>query len=305
MAAAGIDPALARTFVRQGLWTRLHYGVYVSSTVLEIASRDPADLHRLMARVAITALPGRVYAFGPTSAVIHDLPMQGAPSTMLTLVRPPGTDQRALQRRITGPTAIHEVRVHSHHLAETDVTEVAGIPTVVRDIAAVSAAATQSPEWAVVVLDAAAWQRPHAIAELATIAEQWPRLRGIGTVRRAVPLVRAGAQSPFETLSRIRLIDRGIPEPELQRAYYDADGLIGYADMAWDDGAVVGECDGLAKYEQRGDLVREKVREDRLRALGVIVVRWTWQELMTNPARVAARIERARAQAARARLRTA
>ena len=42
----------------------------------------------------------------------------------------------------------------------------------------------------------------------------------------------------------------------------------------------------------------EIIPEDRLRALGYVVVRWTWRELMENPAAVAARIVRARALAA-------
>lgn len=76
----------------------------------------------------------------------------------------------------------------------------------------------------------------------------------------------------------------------LQHPFYDADGLIGYADMYWQEWGVVGECDGLAKYRNRNDLISEKRREDRLRALGLVVVRWTWAELMHSPALVAQRI---------------
>lgn len=136
----------------------------------------------------------------------------------------------------------------------------------------------------------------HALRDC-DVTECWPRLRGIGTVRRALPRVRAGAQSPLESLSRVRLTDLGLPEPDLQVPFYDADGLVGYADMVWDEWRVIGECDGLVKYQSRDDLVREKAREDRLRALGYIVVRWTWEEIMRNPAAVVARIRRAIAQA--------
>lgn len=303
MLAMGIDPALARTYIRQGLWARLHYGVYTASSTLEEASRDPVKLHVLLARVAIKALPDRAYAFGRTAAVIHGLPTDGGPPTEITLIRPRGTDQRALQRRITGPTAIHDVKVRSHLLRDGDLTVISGVPCVTKTVAAVSAAATQSLPWAVAALDAACWQSPQALEDLVRVTEEWPRLLGIGTVRKALELARTGAQSPFESLSRVRLIELGLPEPELQRAFYDSDGLIGYADMSWDDGTVVGECDGLAKYGERQDLIREKLREDRLRDLGVIVVRWTWHELMTNPGRVAARIQRAREAAARRRLR--
>ena len=74
---------------------------------------------------------------------------------------------------------------------------------------------------------------------------------------------------------------------------YDADGLIGYVDMAWPDLMVIGEADGLLKYQDRADLIAEKLREDRLRALGWIVVRWTWDEVLRTPHVVVDRIRRA------------
>ena len=63
--------------------------------------------------------------------------------------------------------------------------------------------------------------------------------------------------------------------------------FVGRADFAWEDRGVLGEFDGLAKYgrlrhpdETVADaVVREKVREDRLRDAGYLVVRWTDAEL--------------------------
>ena len=97
----------------------------------------------------------------------------------------------------------------------------------------------------------------------------------------------------------MRLVAQGLPEPRLQTPFYDEDGLIGFVDMEWHEWRVIGECDGASKYAGREDVVREKIREDRLRALGFVVVRWTWQDLMANPAAVAARVTKARFQAAR------
>jgi len=50
---------------------------------------------------------------------------------------------------------------------------------------------------------------------------------------------------------------------------------------------VVGEFDGKSKYglwlrpgETAADaVVREKIREDALRAMGFIVIHWTWKDL--------------------------
>ena len=77
----------------------------------------------------------------------------------------------------------------------------------------------------------------------------------------------------------------GLPKPTLQACFHDDDGLIGYTDFCWREFGVVGEFDGKVKYRKPEYLqgrdpaevvIEEKIREDRLRALGLKVVRWTW-----------------------------
>jgi very-short-patch-repair endonuclease len=68
--------------------------------------------------------------------------------------------------------------------------------------------------------------------------------------------------------------------------------------MWWPGLGVIGEADGVMKYGSADDLIAEKAREDRLRALGLMVVRWTWDEIRANPAQVAERIRRAARRAA-------
>jgi len=63
--------------------------------------------------------------------------------------------------------------------------------------------------------------------------------------------------------------------------------------MWWPSLNVIGEADGAVKYHSREDLLKEKVREDRLRATGLRVVRWTHQEIESDPIRVAEQIRRA------------
>jgi hypothetical protein len=104
-------------------------------------------------------------------------------------------------------------------------------------------------------------------------------------VQRVLAAADPASGSPGESLSRAVMILAGLPKPELQAAHRDAQGLIGYSDFHWPEHGVVGEFDGWAKYS-RGeflagrspeDVLRaEKIREDRLRATGLIVVRWMW-----------------------------
>ena len=100
---------------------------------------------------------------------------------------------------------------------------------------------------------------------MAEYANGLQHLAGIGEVRAAVPWVRSGAQTPLESLSRVRLMRCGLPEPRLQVPFYDDEGLIGIVDMYWDELGVIGEADGLLKYRTGADLIAEKYREDRLR----------------------------------------
>lgn len=79
-----------------------------------------------------------------------------------------------------------------------------------------------------------------------------------------------------------------IPKPTLQRRFFDEDGIfVARPDFEW-DGRLVGGFDGFMKYGQGAMkpgqtptdvVIAEKLREDRLRHLGVEVVRWVWADL--------------------------
>lgn len=65
--------------------------------------------------------------------------------------------------------------------------------------------------------------------------------------------------------------------------------LLGYADFYWTHAKVVGEFDGVTKYVKAEFLegrtaseavVAEKNRENRIRATGLHIERWDWNELM-------------------------
>ena len=93
------------------------------------------------------------------------------------------------------------------------------------------------------------------------------------------------ADSPAESVSRVNIHLGGLRMPRLQTRYSDAAGLIGDTDFDWEELNLLGEADGKMKYTKEeylrgrhpGEVVyAEKVREDRLRALGKRVVRWDW-----------------------------
>ena len=288
----GVEPTVTITMMRRDWWARVHHGVYVDAQVLREATAR--ERHRIDAAASIAALAGPAHAFGVSGAIAHDLPLPGSLVSRVELIRPMGHDGRALSRRVSARERLDAATIRGHRLSADDVTIAGGLATVNRLLAAVSAAAHLDDEWAVAVLDAAAWRDESAIDGMSVYAERFAHLRGIGTVRRALPLARTGAQTPLETFSRLRLVERGLPEPQLQVPLYDDDGLIGYVDALWLELGVVGEADGLVKYGGGSDtVIAEKRREDRIRALGYAVVRWTWDEIMLRPGVVVARIREA------------
>ncbi len=109
-------------------------------------------------------------------------------------------------------------------------------------------------------------------------------------VQRVLDFADKLSGSPGESLSRAHMSRLGLPIPELQHEVRDDEGRIGYADFYWKEFGLVGEFDGWVKYS-RGEylagelpsnvLRREKIREDRIRATGLAVVRWMWDAVMT------------------------
>jgi hypothetical protein len=111
------------------------------------------------------------------------------------------------------------------------------------------------------------------------------RVPGRGAAGRALEFASPLSGSPGESISRAGMFLLGFLLPELQTPHWDHDGLIGFTDFFWRDRGTVGEFDGHGKYlrdeftggRSAADIVlAEKVREDRLRALGLGVFRWDW-----------------------------
>lgn len=150
---------------------------------------------------------------------------------------------------------------------------------------------------AVILLDAV---RRRGIAD----ADPWLPWLGEGIRRRrwerAWAFADGAAESVGESFSRAVLHEIGAPPPELQRRIPTSAGAF-RVDFCWPELGVVGEFDGREKYldpEMSGGSdprlvhLREKDREDELRSMGWVVVRWGWQDLL-DPAGLIVRLRRA------------
>jgi hypothetical protein len=288
--AWGVNDAMLQVMFRRGLWVRLRHGVYADARSLEGASAT--DLHRLHLAAAIAASDEVTLAFGPSAALMHRLPVPFEDPEDVHILREATQDLRSMNRPSRHSLRIPSMRVTSHKGAGALAMVVEGVPSVPATVAAVSTAPIVSFSRKVGLFDAVLWDGTVDADTLRGIVAQWPQLGQSASTLDAIGLARKGAQTYLETYSRLVLVRQGLPEPLLQVAFHDGEGLVGIVDMYWPELRVVGEADGAIKYSSRQDLVSEKRREDRLRGLGLGVVRWMMDDLTQRPEAIASAIRR-------------
>ena len=279
---------------------KIRHGAYCLAETWNSAQHDDGLKRRVLASAAMACMRHPAYACGPFAAELHGLPLPSWEPTMIDLVRDAGIDVRPARDGVKPANRLDGVAIISRDVSKEDLVAIGGIPSVGLGVAAMTAAARLDLEYAVAVMDAALGRGLPQEA-LEDVAHRWTSTKGMRLATRHLTHARVGAESPLESISRVRLVKRGLPEPLLQHEFRDAHGFVGRVDMWWREWCVIGEADGLGKYDDIAVLRREKVREDRLRALGMTVVRWTWDEMWNAPGDVVARILAAKSLRSRSR----
>jgi hypothetical protein len=236
--------------------------------------------------------PGSVAVSHYSALVLHGVPAWGADLEEVQLTRLTG------RSRLKAGTRHHEGKLTTAELTQVDALTVTSI-----ERALIENASRASFESAVVSADAAL-RRPDVSAEvvrrLLETTECWP---GSPTIRSAIAFADPLSESVGESRARVLMRNEGLPRPVLQAVFSDSAGFIGRVDFYFPEEMTVVEFDGMVKYAAGSTttLIDEKLREDRLRALGLEVVRLTWADL-EHPARTAMLIRQAFARAHRARV---
>ena len=175
-----------------------------------------------------------------------------------------------------------------------------GVPVVTPVRAALETALQGGVEKGLVTVDSGLRQglfTSDDVDRQARAMRHWPDALPLQVVRRlANPLSESVAESRCWPLFWLL----ALPAPVCQHPVYDArGGFIGRVDFAWPEHKLIVEFDGAVKYDgllRPGEtanqaVIREKRREDRLRAEGWTVIRLCWSDL-DDPQRVAALIRR-------------
>ncbi|MFD4293911.1 endonuclease domain-containing protein [Rhodococcus sp. NPDC058532] len=121
-------------------------------------------------------------------------------------------------------------------------------------------------------------------AALTAFTAAHSRARGIVQLRQVITLSDEGAESLWETRTRLAIVRDGLPRPESQVQVRDADGRwIGRVDLCWEKWRVIVEYDGDHHFdpEQRN---RDVERWNALEAAGWRVIRVKARQLMRGRA---------------------
>ncbi|MCA1781254.1 MAG: hypothetical protein LC679_03500 [Intrasporangiaceae bacterium] len=283
LSAAGIGSADAVALVSRDVLRHPGRGLYA---VAAMSSDDPEIWHRQLVAGAFLLYPDAVLT-GTSAVLAHGLPVWDAPITRPRLLRP--------RDRSAGMKAFHIRRAASRQdsvegpwgpcvpLADALVEHAmdAGIvPGVVSADAALRSGAVTDKGLAAAVEQVRSWPRSNRASAMLVFSDG--RRESVGESRSAITLAFVG----IELVPQVTITDPG-------------GRFVARVDFVVKGTKVIVEFDGRLKYSDEGgtSLFEEKKREDRLRALGYIVVRLIWADLET-PGRAVAKVREALARVA-------
>jgi hypothetical protein len=290
----------ALALLRNGTYRRVGHGVYL------VAGADRSDPD-VRTAVATAGLPSGVVVGGWAAARVHERRSLRRGETALF----DGGD-----RARGGPAAVLLLAGRRTRLVDTPFRQLVRSPVPPDERCRVDGLVVTTPlrtafdlarlaplDEGVVALDrlrAISAIDPDALGRLVAERSRW---QGGARARRALALSADGVESPQESVLRLLWIEAGLPRPRCNVSVFDAAGaFVGRVDLIDPALGLVGEYDGAvhAAAQRRS---RDAERQERLEALGLVVVRATATDVLDGAGRHSwsARLRRA---AARARVRT-
>ncbi|EUA02382.1 hypothetical protein I546_6208 [Mycobacterium kansasii 732] len=167
------------------------------------------------------------------------------------------------------------ITVHTETVLPTEMLTVEGIPVTspartTFDIGRRTATRLR----AVQRLDALANATDVKGTEVEAVIAEHPGARGLLRLRRVLPLVDGGAESPQETRTRLVLVDAGLPRPQTQLRVFDEYGdFVARIDMGYEELRVGIEYDGPQHWTDPGQRDRDIDRYTALLDLGWTIIR--------------------------------
>lgn len=278
---AGWTPSALRHAERTGVLERLRRGVYALPMSASGQQFDDAAV-RLRRRAAALALTQhRIVLSHAAAATFDELPLVRVPLDLCV------TSSRPLRGKV-GDARLHRGSLPRSHVAQHGLITYTSAARTVVDLAREHGAVS-----AIAAADTALGRGLTSSAGLAAVIRHCSGWPGVVAARRVVALADGRSESALESVSRLRMDEFALPAPALQVPIYSGGGFLGRPDFYWDEFGVIGEADGMAKYDGRPlSLREEKRRQGELEDAGLITVRWGWTDAWAFDA-VAARLSAA------------
>lgn len=276
--AYGAGRHLLAESCRRGSIVRLRTGVYVDAETWH--GLAPWERERVRVRAAVAQGQERRIPVQESAAVMWGMPLLQLPSEVLLLAEAPSHGRRRAGIRWTVRNLLEPLDA------------VSGVSVTSRAQTALDIAAYLDFEAAVPALDKVLRSAParglpcYSKEHLLRLAENLPNKSRLNRAVRVIGFADARSESAGESYSRAVMFRQGFPAPDLQHEFVTAAGRF-RADFFWPEQSLVGEFDGALKYG-RGNpavppqwdiLMKEKRREDAIRATGVGFVRWSWADI--------------------------
>lgn len=283
--AIGVPPHLVRSLTASGDLVRMRQGVYATRVAVQWAGTDATRGHVLRVLAARATVGHHAVASHQSAALLHRLDLLNPlPEGTVTLTLPP---DRPWNRARPASVVFHAADLPAEHL-----TRLYSLPVTTTARTVVDLARTLPFADAVVVADSALRGEKATRAGLSKVLGACTRRPGVIQARRVVEFADERAESPLESVARVIFDQAGLAAPELQATVFTPSDAY-RVDFLWRAHEVIAEADGLGKYSDRGDAVKQLERDRRLRDAGFRVVHFTWKELFATPELVLGRIREA------------
>lgn len=240
-------------------------------TYADLADLSAEAAHRVRAEAVLERLDAVVASHATALALWH-LPTLATQLTTVHVTRTAGRAGRPKSRRW--------YRMHAGPVAADRTADRGGIPVTDPLLTLLDSTRILGLDWGVVAADAAIRRDLVDPVDLEIHAAQVRDVTGAAMARALPAHTSHLAESPGESLLRLRLRRMGLAVRE-QVVLVDVEG-VPRVDFLVDDRLVV-EFDGKAKYGLSGDVEtamwREKRRHDRIVEAGYEVLHITWSDL--------------------------
>ncbi|GFG68340.1 hypothetical protein [Mycolicibacter senuensis] len=122
------------------------------------------------------------------------------------------------------------------------------------------------------------------VVDIAAVADAHRGARGLRQLDTTLRLVDDRSESPYESLTRLRLVQAGFPLPQTQIPVYDAQGNVGARiDMGWEEYLVGADFEGAHHWLDPKQRERDAERYNFIAEAGWIDIRLTSRTLHLRP----------------------